>query len=389
MSRLDSDSPEKIMMICGESSGDLHGAGLVRELFKKNPKFKIFGIGGRLMRREGFGAVLKSEDLSFMGISDVISNYGIISDAKKAMEFLIEEEKPDLLILIDYPGFNLRIAKFAKKHGIKVLYYISPKIWAWNMKRIHKIKEFVDHMALILPFEKEIYDAHEIESTFVGNPLMDYNIPEKNIRDFHEIKSAPIIGLLPGSRPGEVKRHIDVLLKSAEKISSEIENAKFIVSFACEEEREFLSNKLYEYKNQIDIRVEDKSVYNVFEESDFLIAASGTVTLEAAASGVPMVIIYKVSNLTYAAGKTFVKTPYIGLASIIAGREIVPELIQRRANPNLISHTVLSYLEDEEMYGKMVEDLKEVKNQLGEKGVSLKTAELGLGLMKSNTIQEN
>ena len=373
-------SGKKIMIVCGESSGDLHGAYLVKELFLQSPKSSIFGIGGKNMRREGFSAFLKSEDLSFMGITDVIANYGVISEAKKTAEFLIREEKPELLILIDYPGFNLRLAEYAKKRKIKVLYYISPKIWAWNMKRIKKIKENTDHVALILPFEKEIYNSNGIDSTFVGNPLLDYEIPEKKIRDFQKIKESPVIGLLPGSRPGEVKRHLELLLESAVLTSKEFRKPQFIISSACMEEKELLSSKVHEYRDLINIKIENNSVYNIFEKADFLVAASGTVTLEAAVSGVPMIIIYRVSPITYFAGRMLVKTPFIGLASIIAGKEVIPELIQGDAAPEKIKDHVLYHLKNEEVYNKMIKDLRDVKHKLGEKGVAKRTAELAIKL---------
>lgn len=374
---------KKIMIVCGESSGDLHGANLVKELYKKDKNLFLFGIGGKLMRREGFSAFFKSEALSFMGITDVIKNHKIISKAKKICEFAIKDMKPDLLVLIDYPGFNLRLAKFAKKKGVKVLYYISPKIWAWNLKRIKKIKAFTDHVALILPFEKDLYDSNGISSTFVGNPLVDYDIPKKEVRVFDEIKRSPTIGLLPGSRPGEVKRLLKSLLESAVLISDDFETSDFIVSFACDEEKDFFYSTIKDYSDLINIRVEDKSVYNIFKESDFLIAASGTVTLEAAISGIPMIIIYKVSAMTYHVGKMLVNTPYIGLASIIAGKEVIPELIQEDCDPEKIKSCVNYYLKEEDIYKKMVKDLNDVKDMLGKKGVSKRTALIAMDMIEN------
>ncbi|MGE4518080.1 MAG: lipid-A-disaccharide synthase [Desulfobacteraceae bacterium] len=374
---------KRIMIVCGESSGDLHGSYLVSELFKIRPDYDIFGIGGKLMRRAGFSAFLKSEDLSFMGLTDVIANLRVISSAKKTAQHAIKDIKPDLLILIDYPGFNLRLAEFAKKNNTKVLYYISPKFWAWNFKRIEKIKEFTDHVALIFPFEKEIYDKYGIASTFVGNPLLDYAIPRKEARKFSEISKSPVIGLLPGSRKGEVRNHLQIMLDSASLISKEFENAKFIVSFACPGEEEFFYSCVRDYESHIDIKVEDGSVYNVFERSDFLIAASGTVTLEAAAAGVPMLIMYRVSRLTYFAGKLLVKTPFIGLASIIAEREVVPEFIQNDAEPEKLKNSVVYYLKEKDVYQKMINDLSEVRAMLGKEGVARRTAQIAAEMAES------
>jgi len=370
--------PKKIMIVCGESSGDLHGSYLVSELFKLRPELNVFGIGGKQMRRQGFSAFLKSEDLSFMGITDVLANLKTISAAKKMAQNAVKDLKPDLLILIDYPGFNLRLAEFAKKHNIKVLYYISPKFWAWNFKRIEKIKKFTDHVSLIFPFEKKIYNEFNIPSTFVGNPLLDYEIPSKKIRDFSKISTFPIVGLLPGSRKGEVRKHLETILESALEISKEFERVKFVVSFACKGEETFFYSLVKTYENLIDIEVETESVYNVFEKSDFLIAASGTVTLEAAVSGVPMLIMYKVSLITYFSGKLLVKTPYIGLASIIAGREVIPEFIQGAATPKKLKNAVVYYLKEKDAYEKMIKDLKEVKSMLGNKGVAERTSRIAI-----------
>ncbi|MCB9480452.1 MAG: lipid-A-disaccharide synthase [Desulfobacteraceae bacterium] len=376
----DSLKSKKIMIVCGESSGDLHGANLVLELFRLCPGCKIFGIGGRRMRREGFSAFFKSEDLSFMGITDVAYNLKVISEAKKMAQYAIKDLNPDILILIDYPGFNLRLAEFAKKNKTKVLYYISPKFWAWNSKRIEKIKKFTDHSALIFPFEKNIYDEFDIPSTFVGNPLLDYEIPEKKNRKFAEISAAPVIGMLPGSRKGELKRHLKIMLETAVLISREFEKVKFIVSFACSGEEDFFYSMLKKYTDIIDIEVEEGSVYRVFEKADFLVAASGTVTLEAAVAKIPMVIMYKVSSLTYFAGKLLIKTPFIGLASIIAGREVVPEFIQNDANPEKIKNAVVYYLREEDVYLKMINDLNEVRAMLGSNGVAKRVAKIALNM---------
>jgi lipid-A-disaccharide synthase len=378
----DSLKSTKIMIVCGESSGDLHGSFLVSELFKIEPELNLFGIGGKKMREQGFSAFFKSEDLSFMGITDVLANLKIISSAQKSAKNAVKDFKPDLLILIDYPGFNLKLAEFAKKHSTKVLYYISPKFWAWNFKRIKKIKKFTDHVALIFPFEKKIYDEFNIASTFVGNPLLDYAIKQKQPRPFSEISLSPVIGLLPGSRKGEVRKHLEIMLESAFLISKEFEKIKFVVSFACPGEEDFFYSALKKYEGLIDIEVETGSVYRVFEKTDFLIAASGTVTLEAAVAGVPMLIMYKVSNITYFAGRLLVKTPYIGLASIIAQKEVVPEFIQNDAEPEKLKDAVTYYLKEEDVYNKMLSDLKEVKEKLGENGVAKRTAQLALEMIK-------
>ncbi|MDY0359914.1 MAG: lipid-A-disaccharide synthase [Desulforegulaceae bacterium] len=378
----DSLKSKKIMIVCGESSGDLHGANLVLELFRLCPKCKIFGIGGKKMRREGFSAFFKSEDLAVMGITDVVSNLKIISEAKKMAQHAIKDFNPDLLILIDYPGFNLRLAEFASKNKTKVLYYISPKFWAWNSKRIEKIKKFTNHSALIFPFEKKIYDEFKIPSTFVGNPLLDYEIPEKKNKDFSKISKAPVIGLLPGSRKGELKKHLGTMLETAVLVSREFEKIKFVVSFACSGQEDFFYSILKKYSNIIDIEVEEGSVYRLFEKSDFLIAASGTVTLEAAIAKIPMIIMYKVSSLTYFAGKLLIKTPFIGLASIIAGREVVPEFIQNDASPEKIKNAVVYYLREKDAYLKMINDLSEVKSMLGSPGVAKRAAKIALDMTK-------
>ncbi|MDI6687334.1 MAG: lipid-A-disaccharide synthase, partial [Desulfobacterales bacterium] len=336
---------KSVMIIAGEASGDIHGSRLVTAMHKKNSGLFFYGIGGRALRDAGMEILVDAEELSVVGITEVFSKLrGIlkgISIAKRSLKRM----RPDLLILIDFPDFNLHVATTAKKLKIPVLYYISPQVWAWRPGRVNKIGKLVDHMAVILPFEQQFYRKHNIPVTFVGHPLLDNKHATNNIcKDI--TTGAPVIGLLPGSRDSEVTRHLPVMLKAAGLISKSEGKVKFIISIAPSVEREHIEDIVKNYKETIDFDIIADSADKVFRQCRLVVAASGTVTLEAAISGTPMLIIYKVSPISYWLGKIMIKVNNIGLVNLIAGREIVPELVQSEASPEKIADTVLNMLND-------------------------------------------
>ncbi|MBF0228958.1 MAG: lipid-A-disaccharide synthase [Desulfamplus sp.] len=403
-----------IMIIAGEPSGDLHGANLIKELINRNKangvddsfanhqSLTITGIGGDLMEDAGMRLFFHIKELSAMGVTEVLKQFKQIKQAFDLFRKKITLEKPDLLILIDYPGFNLKAAEYAKKNKIKVLYYITPKVWAWNSSRLKKIKKYVDHAAIIFPFEQTIFKKAEIPAIYVGNPLLDCY---REVKREKELSKSPnnsdllpplTIGLLPGSRESEIANLLEIMLQSAiiinnlaKSVINNLNNIRFIVSAASSVNINKF-NKILEPYNQVNINTQGDNIFEVvrgdpteiFRRSDFLIATSGTVTLEAAICGVPMVIIYKTSPFTYFLAKKFVKIPYIGLPNIVANCPIVPELLQNDATPEKIAKHVLSMLNPEKL-ASTKKRLLMMKRYLGDAGAAERTAKLAIKMLES------
>lgn len=388
-----------IIVVAGEPSGDLHGANLINELIKKNPNLIITGIGGDKMSLAGMKLFFHIKELSAMGLTEVIVQ---LRQIKQAFDLLRKNLalKPDLLILIDYPGFNLKAAKYAKKLDITVLYYITPKVWAWNRSRLKKIKRYVDHAAIVFPFEEPIFKKADIPATYVGNPLLDYYEPNNYISNTSKSsKSAITIGILPGSRESEISNLFEIMLQSAILINKAIDcgrndaqvcseicgqksrDIKFLISAAPSINIDKFNKILEPYdKNKI-FEVVHGDVQRLFKRCDLLVAASGTVTLEAAICGVPMVIVYKTSPFTYFLAKTFVKIPHISLPNIIAKHTIVPELLQDNAAPEQIANQVLSMLNP-----KSLSDIKKqllmIPRYLGGSGAAERTAKIAIKMLE-------
>jgi lipid-A-disaccharide synthase len=369
------------MIITGEASGDLHGANLVRAIRRYNNDIYFSGIGGAALKREGVDLFFDITRLSVMGLTEVASKLPAIYFALRTVKKQLKELCPSLLILIDFPGFNLKAAKAARKSGIPVLYYISPKVWAWRQGRIKKIKGLVDHMAVILPFEKEIYLNSGIPATYVGNPLLD-NVSDNDELILENVQSNSLIGLLPGSREKEITRILPVMLETAVLLARENNNIKFIISVAPSIDRVLIENITGGYKEAIDFEITGKNVNKIFKKVCFILAASGTVTLEAAIAGVPMVVLYKMSLLSYQVAKFLVKVKYISLVNLIAGREVVPELIQDKASPENTANAVLNILKDKDRFVQVKKGLHEVKQLLGESGASDRTAKIALNMIE-------
>jgi lipid-A-disaccharide synthase len=377
---------KSVLIIAGETSGDAHGAGLVREIKKLDDAVSFCGIGGECLKNEGVRILIDSAELSMMGIIEVFS---IIPAALKGyicVKNILRNERPDLLILVDFPEFNLIVAKIAKKLKIPVLYYISPQIWAWRSGRIRRIKRDVDHMAVILPFEKEYYAAHSVPATFVGHPLMDHyeGIPSKKCPNV--LEKNPVIGLLPGSRRSEIERNLPEMLAAASQLHQRFQNLAFAVSLAPSISHEWVESFVHPYRQTFRIELMDGNILDILDKSDLVVAASGTVTLETAIYGVPMVIIYRISPVSYMLGKSLVRVNHIGLVNIIANERVVPELIQNDATPAKIAQTVGRMIDSPDALEWICEKLKIVRQRLGNAGAAAKAAEIALFLLRQHEL---
>ena len=370
------------MIIAGETSGDMHGAKLVGAMQKRNNDLFFCGIGGKALRETGVDILIDAHEISVVGITEVFSKIPNILRSLRMVKKTFKTTRPDLLILIDFPDFNLHVAGTAKKMGIPVLYYISPQIWAWRPGRTKKIGRLVDHMAVILPFEKDFYRKQKIPVTFVGHPLMENSLPEKQRIEDKWMNDIPAIGLLPGSRRGEIERHLPVMINAARILLKKFKTIKFIVSLSPDVEEKHIKEIVQKHKGEADFEISAGDVRKVFERCKIVMAASGTVTLESAISGTPMVIIYKISQLSYRLGKAMIRVKNIGLVNLIAGKEIVPELIQEEASATRIADTVFKMLSDSSGLKQLSLELLTLRDKLGGPGASGRVADIAFGMLE-------
>lgn len=337
------------------------------------------------MAEAGVDLVANISDMSVVGFTEVFSHLKVILSTMRLLKRTVRERKPDLVILIDYPDFHLPLARFAKKENFKVMYYISPQIWAWRKGRIKTIQQVIDHMAVILPFEEELYRKGGVKCTFVGHPLLD--VAEMSLTREEARKKLgcqetrfPTITLLPGSREKEVKRLLPIMLKASTILKKWYGEAKFILPYAETLNFSLIEEILSEHGTKVTV-VPGSMIYQALAISDFAIVASGTATLDTALMGVPMCIVYRLSMLTYLTGRLFVRVKNIGLVNIVTGRTLVPELIQMDCTPERIANTVKTILDDPAKVSEIRKGLKEVREKLGSPGAARKTAALALEMI--------
>lgn len=375
----------QIMICAGEASGDLHAGALTKELLKLDSDLKIFGMGGDCLRAAGGEVLFDIKEHSVMGFVEVICKLPSLFKLRNELSKLMAERKPDCLVVIDYPDFNMRIAKIAKEKGIPVLCFIAPSAWAWRKGRAKKVAKIVDKIASIFPFEYDVYKEAGADVEFVGHPLVDIVKPtmskEEAIKVFDKKSNRKIALLLPGSRLQEIKRLLPPMLKAAEIIHAKRPDIDFYLPRASTIPQELLNS--YLEKIDIPIHVIDKSNYDIINISDVAIATSGTVTLEAALCNLPNVIVYKGSPLAVAIARNLVKVSHIGLPNIVAGKGVLPELIQEDATPENIADSVFSLL-DEKNQEKIMSDLAYVQSRLGEPGTLKRVAQLVLSMAKKS-----
>ncbi|MCX8118809.1 MAG: lipid-A-disaccharide synthase [Desulfobacterota bacterium] len=381
-------SPKKIMIVAGEVSGDLHGAHLVDALREIDPKVHFFGVGGDGLKGRGVQLLQHVANLSVVGISEAFRKLGTALRTLNLLKKAMVQERPELVILIDYPEFNLRLARFAHRKGIPVLYYISPQIWAWRPGRVRSIARWVTKMVVFFSFEVPLYRAAGVDVEWVGHPLLDIVKPtlprEEALQRFNLDPDRRIIGLLPGSRKEEVRRHLPVMVATAHRLRREIPDLQFILPRAPG----ISQGDLYPYLRQASFQVSivEGMNYDAMAISDLLITASGTATLEAAILQKPMVIVYKVSRLSYWIGRALIRVRHIGLVNLVAGEEIAKELIQDEAHPERIAKEALRLLNDPRLYAQTVESLRAVRQALGEPGAAHRAAHIVHALLQKKEV---
>jgi lipid-A-disaccharide synthase len=374
---------KKILLVAGEVSGDLHGSHLVEAIQRIEPEVQFSGVGGEGLERRGVKLLYPAHSLSVVGITEVFVKLRTILKALRGLKRSLQREKPDLVILIDFPEFNLRLAKIAHRRGIPILYYISPQVWAWRPKRIRLIAQLVRKMVVLFPFEVPLYEAAGVDVEWVGHPLLDIVKPtlpkEKAYQQFGLDPKQRTIGLLPGSRSHEVEKLLPPLLASAHLLQKEIPDLQFVIPLAPGLPKTILSSRM---KNiSVPVKVVEGFTYDVMNLSDLLITASGTATLEGAILGKPMIIIYKVSFPSYWIGRALIRVDHIGLVNLVAEKEIAPELIQKDVHPQRIADEALRILRDPILSRKMSESMGEVCQKLGKPGAAQRAARIVTSLL--------
>ncbi|MDQ1363305.1 MAG: lipid-A-disaccharide synthase [Pseudomonadota bacterium] len=374
------------MISAGEASGDLHAANLVKALHKIDSSIRITGMGNNKLREAGAELLVDCADIAVVGIVEVLANYRLIKRALNRLADEIRNNPPDLLILVDYQEFNFRLAKIARQHGVKVLFYISPQVWAWRPHRVHKIGKLIDMMAVLFPFEEKFYRKANVPVTFVGHPLVDEARPDKTraecLAEYRIDETRKVIGLFPGSRKGEISRVLPVLLESAELLQQKHAGIQFILPVASTLSIDYIQPFLSGHTH-LDIRVVKDRSYNVMQICHAIMTASGTATLEIALMGIPNAIVYRIAPLSYFILKRMITIDNIGLVNIVAEKNIVREFIQHEAVPETIASEIDRILHDEAYRNNMMYELAKVREKLGKEGGSDNIAQLAYGMLNS------
>jgi lipid-A-disaccharide synthase len=371
-----------ILVVCGEASGDLNAALLVREILRIDPDIKISAVAGSHLRQSGARIFYDIKDISVIGVFDVLKKLPQFFALQKLILKKIKEENVDAIILVDFSGFNLRLAKRVNK-SLPSVYYVSPQVWASRTGRIKTIKKYIHKMVVFFRFEEEFYKKYSVETKFVGHPLLDIVKPTMEKQVFlsgYSLSDArTTIVLLPGSRRQEVKNILPLLLKASCLIQKNISNAQFVLAKSTQVDWSIYNRLIHGL--DIDLIIIEGKTYDCLNIADFCLVASGTATLETAIMGKPFVVIYKMSLLNYLFYRPQVKVPYIGMVNIVAGRKIIPEFIQSQATPENISAEVLNSLTNPSQIQRIKNDLAQVKSLLGEKGASQKAAQFILDFL--------
>jgi lipid-A-disaccharide synthase len=369
---------KKVLIMSGEASGDLHGANLAREIGKQDPAIAIYGVGSKQMQGAAVRMLADASEISVVGITEVLTHLRVISRVYAMLKRFLKHERPDLLVLIDFPDFNIMLGKAARKLGIPVLYYISPQVWVWRKGRIKKIARLVKAMIVVFPFEVPLYERAGVDVRFVGHPLTDVVrsdlTREQAKRAFGFDVSRRVIALLPGSRRSELTHLLPDMLAAAKILLCRFPDLQFILPVAPTLDQAFV--RTFVDRCGIPVRMIEGRVYDVLRASDAALVTSGTATLEAGLMSVPMVIVYRISALTYYIVSKLVHAglKHVGLVNIVADERIVPELIQEKSTPQNMADAVARMLNDPAYYDRIRAGLDNVRKRLGDSGASARAA---------------
>jgi lipid-A-disaccharide synthase len=374
-----------VLIVTGEASGDLHGANLIRAARELEPTLQFFGVGGSRMAAAGCEILVRGEEIAVMGLVEIIGHFPVIRRAFKRIKALLQGPlRPDALVLIDFPEFNLRLAKAAKQAGVPVLYYVSPQVWAWRRGRVKKIAAVVDRLAAIFPFEPELYQGLDIQVEYVGHPLLDeFHVSTERGAYLEALgidPARPVVGIFPGSRRNELRYNFAVMLEAAALVMQRQPDTLYLLPVAPSFSRHDLEGLLAD--RDLPVTLVEGNIYDAANACDAVLAVSGTVTLQVALVGTPLAIVYKMAPLTYAIGRRLVKVPYIGLANIVAGEGVAREFIQEQATPASLAEEIVRMLTDQDYARQVRLGLSKVRARLGNPGCSGRVAELLLSLLQ-------
>lgn len=387
-----SETLKRVLVVAGEASGDLLGANMIKAAAELDPSLRFCGVAGPRMVAAGCSVLRSSSELAVMGLIEVVRHlpriWSVYRDIKRALH---NSSAPiDVVVLIDSPEFNLRIARLAHKAGIPVLYYVSPQVWAWRRGRVHQIARDVDMLAAILPFEPEYYAGLDIDVRYVGHPLLDearIETPAAQVRATHGLaKSTPVIGLLPGSRANEIHYSLPTMLEAAQSLAQRYPDAGFLLPVAAGLDRTQLNASVG--ASGLDVKLVDDTIYDVVAACDAVIAVSGTVTLQTALVKTPMVIIYRGSALTYTIGKHLVSISHFGLPNIVAGRTVVKELLQQEAHAAAICAEVQRIIDDASYRLEMLASLEDIRTRMGTPGCAERVVRMIQELGQKDNFEE-
>jgi lipid-A-disaccharide synthase len=365
----------RLLLSCGEPSGDLYAGELVRELRLRQPDLEVFGLGGDRMASQGAELLAHVRDLAVVGLLEVVAHLRSLRRVFDRVLSEVELRRPEVAVLVDYPDFNLRLARQLRQRGVPVVYYVSPQVWAWRRGRLDSIRKTVDHMLVIFPFEEALYREADVPVTFVGHPLVDLVRAPANTAAFLESlgldPKRPVVALLPGSRPKEIGHNLPPVLGAVERLAAQRPDLQFPLALAPALDPVAVANAV----GSLPVRVVANQTQGVLASCTVAVVASGTATVEAALLGAPMVVVYRLAPLTYLLGRKLVKVPHFAMANLIAGERVVPEVIQRELTPERVAAEVGALLDDPGRRQRMREGLADVRRRLGKPGASARAAE--------------
>jgi lipid-A-disaccharide synthase len=380
------DKPLKILISSGESSGELYGALLVRELRQRLPPFEVFGLGGDALAGEGTRLVAHVRDLAVIGLLEVVRHLPRLRGIFRRVLAEVDRERPDLAILVDYAGFNLRLARELHRRGVPIVYYVSPQVWAWRRGRVRTIRETVRRMLVLFPFEPAFYAEADVPATFVGHPLVDLIHPAESRETARQALGLPpqprLVAVLPGSRAQELRYNVPPLAGAVRRLAARKPDLQFVLAAAPNSDASWLRERL----SGLPIRIVQGQTPAVLAAADLGLVASGTATVEAALTGTPMIVVYRVSPVSYFFGKPFVNVPHYAMANLIAGRRLVPELIQRDFTAEKVAAQAVAFLESPKVLLDIEQGLLDVRRALGGGGASRRAAEAVVAVLESGTV---